>query len=507
MLLVDFKARYPNANLDKFTFVNDLFGGYIKWKVNGTTIMSDDDPTGKTWTENLSNNLRTLLWKDLGLENKVKVSSFPKSLTRTSQSYPIPAIEFNDFTPDVTKTLTFLDIYVSNTKKFTANMRNIFKSQVVTFYSAKECKKWQNKPDFNHWPQQLNFAVWCATSSCGISLFESLNYPKVISSFIKFHIYFTIRRILYELKLPLPDEKPFSIKNNPYNKVAYNKLCEEFGISNNSDFRWKGGRNHGLGDQFIYYSSGGNENLYIVRNYDHDANTWPGQNKFSDEGYKDGNGNKISFIRNDLFSDFKYAWFIPMEGHGLTKAGLGRLNRSAEAFVYCILGAQVNTRNPIYGSGGGAIETQQEFKALFESSVIENDISKSIQNYQKSVQETKLRLDLAVAPGVWLMPSNMIINTESVVGYNNKLMKATEDMTFGVNNSINVETKTVGITHSLGSTKVLLNTNPQPIKPKLNNGDESNNEEEVSNIETSSHQNNLIVLMLAGGLLSWFLFR
>ena len=135
---------------------------------------------------------------------------------------------------------------------------------------------------------------------------------------------------------------------------------------------------------------------------------------------------------------------------------------------------------------------------------MENDISKSIQNYQKSVQETKLRLDLAVAPGVWLIPSNLIINTESVVGYNNNLKIATEDMKFGENNSINVETKTVGIPNSLGTSKVLLNTNPQPMKPKLSENNKSDNEEEISNIETSSHQNNLIVLMLAGGLLSWF---
>ena len=509
MLLTDFKNRYPNVNLDKFTFVNDSYGGYIKWKVNGTTVMSNDDPTGKTWTDDLPTNLKTLLWGDLGLEKKAKVGSFPKSLTITNQSYSIPAINFDDFTSDVTKTLTFLDIYVSNTKKFTANMRNIFKSQVVTFKSSKQSKKWLNKPDFNYWPQQLNFAVWCATSGCGISLFESLNYPKVINSFIKFHIYFTIRRILYELKLPLPDEKPFSINNNPYNKVAYNRLCEEFGVSNNSDFRWKGGRNGGLGDEFIYYSAGGNQNLYIVRNYDHDANTWPGQNKFSDEGYKDGDGNLISFIRNDVFSDFKYAWFIPTSGHGLTKAGLGRLNRSAEAFVYCILGSQVITRNSIYGNGGGAIETQQEFLALFESSVIENDISNSIKNYQKSVQETKLRLDLAIAPGVWLMPSNMIINTESVVGYNNKLMKATEDMNFGLNYSLNIETKTVGISHNLGSSKVLLphKTENKP-KPIMKTDETKTSDIKLeNNIKSTQHEDNLIVFMVVGGVIAWYLFR
>ena len=152
--------------------------------------------------------------------------------------------------------------------------------------------------------------------------------------------------------------------------------------------------------------------------------------------------------------------------YGLTKAGLGRLNRSAEAFVYCILGAQVNTRNSIYGNGGGAIETQQEFLALFESSVIENDISSSIQRYQLAVQEAKLRLDLAIAPGVWLMPSNMIINTESVTGFNNKLMKATSDMSFGVNNSLNTEAKQVGINHNMGSSKLKLphrtETKPKP---------------------------------------------
>ena len=212
MLLDDFKTRYPNVDLDKFTFVNDSYGGYIKWKVNGTTIMSNDDPTGKTWTENLSNNLKTLLWQDLGLENKVKVSSFPKSLSFTNQSYPIPGVKFDDMAPDVTKMLNFLDIYVSDTKKFTAPMRNIFKSQVIEFYSGKESRSWLNKPNINHWPQQLNMAVWCATSGCGVSLIESLNYPKVISSFMKFHVYFTIRRILYEMRLPLPGEQTFSVK-------------------------------------------------------------------------------------------------------------------------------------------------------------------------------------------------------------------------------------------------------------------------------------------------------
>ena len=155
----DFSNRYPKANISKFSYVHDLYGGYIKWKVNGTTIMSDDDPSGKTWTSNLSNDLKTLLWQDLGLSKSNNLSSFPKSLTMTTQIYPIPAINFDDFTSNITKMLAELDIYISDTKKFTAKMRNIFTNQIVTFKSGKQSRKWLKSFDFNYWPQQLNFAV------------------------------------------------------------------------------------------------------------------------------------------------------------------------------------------------------------------------------------------------------------------------------------------------------------------------------------------------------------
>ena len=56
-----------------------------------------------------------------------------------------------------------------------------------------------------------------------------------------------------------------------------------------------------------------------------------------------------------------------------------------------------------------------------------------------------MRLNLAVAPGTWLMPARMVINTGSVAGYNNQLRQATPNMKLGVNNSVNLETKKVGV--------------------------------------------------------------
>ena len=53
------------------------------------------------------------------------------------------------------------------------------------------------------------------------------------------------------------------------------------------------------------------------------------------------------------------------------------------------------------------------------------------------MNEAKVRLNLAVCPGAWLMPARMIINTESTVGYNNKLKHAGAGMKLGINNAIN----------------------------------------------------------------------
>ena len=85
------------------------------------------------------------------------------------------------------------------------------------------------------------------------------------------------------------------------------------------------------------------------------------------------------------------------------------------------LGSQVNVRSSILGSGGRAKEAQSEFLVLVEDSIRQPDLAKSIQRYQLAVDEAKVSLNLAVCPGAWLMPARMVINMESVTGYNNQL--------------------------------------------------------------------------------------
>jgi len=150
----------------------------------------------------------------------------------------------------------------------------------------------------------------------------------------------------------------------------------------------------------------------------------------------------------------------------LTQAGLARINESIEAFVCCILGAQVNVRSGIIGEGGRAKEAQTEFLTLMESAISQPDLAKSVQRYQLAVDEAKVRLNLTVAPMAWLMPANMIINTASVVGYN-KLKQAVLGTLgkLGVKNTLNMDTKKSALKLMEGGQSKVNPPNSHPSNP------------------------------------------
>ena len=60
-------------------------------------------------------------------------------------------------------------IYVTPTEFFTTNFRQIFTNTKIKHTSGAEAKRWLSGPNMSYWPQQLNFALWCATTGSGIS--------------------------------------------------------------------------------------------------------------------------------------------------------------------------------------------------------------------------------------------------------------------------------------------------------------------------------------------------
>ena len=93
------------------------------------------------------------------------------------------------------------------------------------------------------------------------------------------------------------------------------------------------------------------------------------------------------------------------------------------------------------------------------------NVSNGPVKYQDAIQATKVRLNFAVGRGVLLLPSRMIINTESVVGYNNNLRRATDDMKLGVNNHVNQGTEKAALRRMAGGPSKINLPNSHPSNP------------------------------------------
>lgn len=433
-----FFFEYPEADKEKFEAEVEIpkkgvENASINYKEADGGLLDVFISDKKYWPEEMK--------KALGLK---KNPGFPQVLRENpAVALNVPAIDFNKAAPSLQKVFAKkIKIFATSSDYFKTSFRQIFEQLQIAHTTAAESKKWLAGPEMSYWPQQLNFAVWCATMGCGVSrdLFDDDNaktsLPESVRSFYLFHVYFTIRRVLFEMGgiqriMSLPGDPNFDQKNNKYDIASYKRLCAEFGIKPTTDFRYKHGANGGLGNVWIWVTNVGPQKTYAA---------YPGYDKCPDEGGTAEAGNAINKILNDIAHQ-QPNHFCPTVSNGLTAAGLSRINQSIEAFVYCVLGAQVNVRSSIIGEGGRAKEAQEEFLVLMEQAITEIDMRKPVSRYQLVVDKAMVRLNFAVCPGAWLMPGSMIINTEAVIGYNNALKQAGNGVKLGINNNINISTK------------------------------------------------------------------
>src|SRR5271157_1988456 len=151
------------------------------------------------------------------------------------------------------KDFSTLKIFVNETDSFQSNNLNIFTNYVLSFFNEESIQKWLGNSDMSFYQNQLNFAVWCTSSGCGVSSKDHLNAKNnLLASVFTFHIYYQTRKILEEMSCPIPGESMFKTMDNNINMIKYQKLCNEFGLKSNTDFRFKGGDNGGLGTMYNY---------------------------------------------------------------------------------------------------------------------------------------------------------------------------------------------------------------------------------------------------------------
>ena len=221
---------------------------------------------------------------------------------------------------------------------------------------------WKDAP-FSWWQCQLNFALWCASAGCGVSFEDHLQAEKpLLASLYRFHVYHTTRRLLEELRVALPGDKSYSWYENAYDSRAYKRLCAEFSVPPEQDWRQRVDHgNQGLGAWRSFMTTSG---AY--------RQTHMAQGPFFH--LKDA-------MRHNR--DIPGAWttFFLDKSEGFMQAGVERLNDSIRTYVWAILGAQAQTQSNILKTGTG-FDAQTQYLANIEDAIASPvDIPSSISRY------------------------------------------------------------------------------------------------------------------------------
>ena len=252
-----------------------------------------------------------------------------------------------------------------------------------------------NKAPLKLWQRQLNYAVFCASSACGVSS-AHLNYTKhsMIWSVYRFHVYYHVRRVLKRLQTPLPHKTIFNTADNPYTESEFLKICEDYGVPNNP-MRYR--------DKKFYWS------------YQRSIG-WP-------DDY--------------LGPDSMTRWIIE-KSVGFTHVGLLRISESVRAYVYLILSSQASARSSIVGNMASSLTSQSAFLNNFENVVNRRvDIREDIKRYQDTLSYASKKVDYSIGESIYMIRSDMNLKIRSgTVGYNNKILVSDGKFILGKNEKL-----------------------------------------------------------------------
>ena len=258
----------------------------------------------------------------------------------------------------------------------------------------------------------------------GVSFEDHLQAEKpLLASLYRFHVYHTTRRLLEELRVALPGDKSHSWYENPYSSRAYKRLCFEFGVLPDTDWRQKLDHGcQGLGSWSTFMTpSGAYRQAHVA------------QGPFFHP--KDA-------MRHNRDISGVWTTFVLDKSEGFTLASVERLNDSIRTYVWAILGAQAQMRSNILKTGTG-FDAQKQFLADIEDAIASPvHIPSSISRYQKTLQYASTPLDFVFGIGLYLSPSDMALHPGNIQGYNNEIQIAGSDAAIGHNPGINERGRT-----------------------------------------------------------------
>ncbi len=303
-----------------------------------------------------------------------------------------------------TKDVNKFKVYVTDDDYFVANLPSLDITNTSSLYYEK-----------NSYLTTI-IAAYVSTYVCVIST-KHLEYnnqtPGIITSMVRYHLYYQMSRFLtYPKKLErYLSFVPNSIKKHKPTHVgwvdAYDQGREEI-------------------NTWLLEKQKEGE-LRKIRKWQYSKNS---------HGYVTGiKYQKVGGHFPNSVDDYKM--FIATTTNGLTKIGQKLFQQSIESCVYSILGAQAKTRWSIVGEGAKSLQTQDVFHKIVKESLVESDVTITISNMRTAIETTNVVLNMAISPGMILVPSDLIIQKKKIPGYNNILKLATDKMKFGKNADVN----------------------------------------------------------------------
>ena len=408
-----FFKKYPDADPSRFVFKND-----------------------KVWFKiNPDNEYRLL---DVESDTYQRTSSWTKYLTSYKErgcgiwfaDGTVQPYEKNPSEEDINN----FPVHVTDEKYFAASLPQLS----ITNSSSSDYKQ-------NPYLAAI-MATYVATYVCGIST-KHMEFndrtPGIVTSMVRYHLYYQISRFLRD---PNKLERyvssvPDSVKKHkPTNDVwtkAYHQGSEEL-------LTW-------LSEQ---------KDRHKIRNYRYSKNA---KGTVTGIAYE-----KITGRSPKNVDDYKM--FVATTTDGLTKIGQKLLQQSVESYVYAVLGAQASLRFPIVGEGAKSLQTQDKFRTIVKETIAQSDVSVTISNMRTAIANTNVVLNMAISPGMILVPSDLIIQKEKIPGYNNVLTLVTDKMKFGKNTGVNYKApaSTQGSDSSKSMTPKTTNSDvPKPKSPKI----------------------------------------
>ena len=144
---------------------------------------------------------------------------------------------------------------------------------------------------------------------------------------------------------------------------------------------------------------------------------------------------------------------------GLTMLGLQKLSKTVRDYTYLILMSQTSTRGPIVGHEVRNLDAQRTFLNTFENIVNRRvNIPEDIRRFQKTLQYVRSKVDYVISEFIYMLPSDMNLQTGKVKDYNYKILISSPSFKIGTNVKINLDVKSKEVE--------MVKTEPN-VKPKV----------------------------------------